>query len=52
MARRRPEGSAIKGPVSVDFYVRDHHRHHRFVYVDSCDPIRHTVLHGGAENVP
>src|SRR5712671_2733265 len=52
MARRRTELPALKLPVPFDLHIRDHHRQHRFVHVDSCDSIGHTHLPAGAENVP
>ena len=52
MARRRTELPAFKVPVPLDLHIRDHHRQHRFVHVDSRDSIGHTFLLAGAENVP
>src|SRR5438093_6637815 len=48
LARARAESPAFKLPVPLDFHVRDRHRHHCLVHVDSCDPIWHTPLLAGS----
>src|SRR5262249_46737682 len=46
------ELAPFKPPFAFYFYVRHHHRERLLVYIDSGDPIWHTRLPAGAENVP
>jgi hypothetical protein len=52
LSGRRAELSARKVPTLVEFHIRDHHRQHRLVHVNSRDPIGHSTSWTGAESAP